>query len=201
MMSLRSAPASPFVRKVRIAAALAGLADQIELVFAETSDPEDSLRNQNPLGKIPALILASGEVLFDSRVIVEYFDWLAVGGKLIPPPGAARFATLTRAALADGIADAAVLLIYEQRWREPHLRSEKWRDHQAGKIARALAEFESAPPALAPIDIGAVALACSLGYLDLRFAGAWREDHPKLVAWLEKFAAAVPAFAATRFKG
>jgi len=81
------------------------------------------------------------------------------------------------------------------------LRSEKWRDHQAGKIARALAEFERAPPALAPIDIGAVALACSLGYLDLRLAGAWREDHPKLVAWLEKFAAAVPAFAATRFKG
>ena len=134
MISLRSAPASPFVRKVRIAAALLGLADQIEIVHAETSDPANSLRNQNPLSKIPALILESGEVLFDSRVIVEYFDWLAGGGKLIPPPGPARFATLTRAALADGVADAAVLLIYEQRWREPHLRSEKWRDHQMGKI-------------------------------------------------------------------
>ncbi len=200
MMILRFAAASPFVRKVRIAAALAGLADQIEFVAAETGDPANSLRKQNPLGKIPALVLENGEVLFDSRVIVEYLDWLAGGGKLIPPAGPARFATLRAQALADGLVDAAVLLIYEQRWREPQIRSQKWCDHQTGKIARALAEFESSPPALAPIDIGAIALACALGYLDLRFEGAWRQDHPQLVGWLDAFAAVVPAFEATRMK-
>jgi len=199
MMILRHSPASPFVRKVRLAAALLGLADQIELVEADTNNPADSLRNQNPLGKIPALVLATGETLFDSRVICEYLDGLAGGGQLFPAPK--RFEILTRAALADGLIDAAILIVYEQRWREPEIRSEKWRDYQAGKIARALAHFEANPPAQAPMDIATVGVACALGYLDLRFEGRWRNDHPKLVAWLDAFAAAVPAFEATRFKG
>jgi len=201
MMILRHAPASPFVRKVRIVAALLGLADRIELVEADTNSAADSLRTQNPLGKIPALILENGETLFDSRVICEYLDWLAGGGKLFPAPAAKRFETLTRAALADGIIDAAILLVYEQRWREPEIRSEKWREHQSGKIARGLAVFEANTPASALMDIATVTLACALGYLDLRFEGDWRKDHPKLVAWLDAFAAAVPAFETTRFKG
>ena len=201
MMILRHSPASPFVRKVRIAAALLGLADRIELEDADTASPTDSLRTQNPLGKIPALILENGDVLFDSRVIVEYLDWLAGGDKLFPASGPERFETLVRFALADGITDAAILLVYESRWREASLRTPKWIDHQQGKIARGLARFEADPPALESIDIGAVALACTLGYLDLRFAGEWREDHPTLVTWLNAFAAAVPAFEETKFKG
>jgi len=198
-MILRHSPASPFVRKVKISASLLGLSDRIELVDADTNAADDSLRGQNPLGKIPALILESGEALYDSRVICEYLDWLAGGGKLYPASGPARFATLTRASLADGIADAAILLVYEQRWREPEMRSEKWREHQTGKIARALAEFAKAPPALEPMRIDAVTLACALGYLDLRLGGAWREEHPDLASWLDVFSAAVPAFEATRF--
>ncbi len=200
MMRLRNSPASPFVRKVRIAAARLGLADRLELVDAETNNPGDSLRAQNPLGKIPALILENGEVLYDSRVIVEFLDWLAGGEKLFPPPGPTRFAMLTRLALADGISDAAVLMVYEQRWRQPELRSERWREHQSGKIARGLASFEAAPPQ-GPIDAATISLACTLGYLDLRFSGEWREKHPKLVAWLDAFAAAEPSFEATRFLG
>ncbi len=199
-MRLRFSPASPFVRKVRIAAARLGLADHLELVGAETSDPSDSLRAQNPLGKIPALILEDGEVLYDSRVIVEFLDWLAGGEKLFPPTGPARFAMLTRLALADGISDAAVLLVYEQRWREPGMRSDRWREHQSGKIARGLARFEAAPPQ-GPIDAAAISLACTLGYLDLRLSGEWRAAQSKLVAWLDAFAAAEPSFAATRFAG
>ena len=199
MMILRYSPASPFVRKVRIAAALLGLDDQIRLEAAETSDPADSLRRQNPLGKIPALILESGETLYDSRVIVEYLDSLA-GGRLYLADQA-RFTTLTQQALADGMTDAAVMIVYEQRWREPALRSQRWQEHQSGKIARGLAAFEADPPALTPVNIGAIALACALGYLDLRFDNAWRREQPKLVGWLDAFAAAVPAFEATRFKG
>ena len=133
----------------------------------------DSLRSQNPLGKIPALILENGETIFDSAVIVEYLDWLAGGGKIIPSEPKARFRSLTQEALADGIADAAVLLRYEIVWREPEQRSEKWMAYQSDKIARALRAFEEAPPEELS-DVGTIALASALGYLDLRFEGAWR---------------------------
>jgi glutathione S-transferase len=199
MMKLRSSPASPFVRKVRIVASLLGLTDQIELEDADTIRPPASLLAQNPLGKIPALVLDNGETLFDSRVIVEYLDWLA-GGKLFPAPGPERFQALKRLALADGITDAALLLVYERRWREPGGHGAKWMDHQSGKVARGLKSFEDAPPPGGVLDIVAVALACALGYLDLRFQGLWRADHPGLVAWLDGFSAAVPAFEATRHR-
>ncbi len=201
MLVLRSSPASPFGRKVRIAAAIVGLSERIEVVAADTNDPADSLRRQNPLGKIPALIAEDGEAIFDSRVIVEYLDGLAGGGRLIPADLAARIVALTLQALADGIADAAVLQIYERRMREPDERSAKWVEHQAGKVARALAALESKPPKVGATDVGAIALACTLGYLDLRFAGEWRAVHPRLVGWLDGFAAAVPAYAATAFSG
>ncbi|HTR14683.1 MAG TPA: glutathione S-transferase family protein [Roseiarcus sp.] len=200
MLVLRSNPASPFVRKVRIVAARLNLDDRIELSDADTSDPADPLRTQNPLGKIPALILENGEVLYDSAVIVEYLDWLAGGGKVIPTDPASRFRSLTRQALADGICEAAVILRYEALWREPERRSEKWMAHQSDKIARALAASENDPPEELD-DVGTIALACALGYLDLRFEGAWRALHPKLVAWLEVFAETTPSFEATRFGG
>ena len=197
MMILRSAAASPYVRKVRIAADLVGLGGRIETVAADTTNPTDSIRTENPLGKIPALVLEDGGVLFDSRVIVEYLDHLSGGGRLIPA-GAGRFDVLRLQALADGICDAALLLRYEQTWREPEMRSATWIENQSGKIARALSIIEATPPGRADRHVGAVALACALGYLDFRFEGAWRADHPKLVAWLAAFAAEVPAFDATR---
>jgi glutathione S-transferase len=203
MLILRSYPASPFGRKVRIAAAMLGLSERIEIVAADTSDPADSLRRQNPLGKIPTLIGEDGEAIFDSRVIVEYLDWLAGlgSGVLFPSEPAARFKALTLQALADGIIDAAVLQVYELRYRDPSLRSAKWLDYQADKATRAVAALEKRPPEASARHIGAIALACALGYLDLRFEGLWRSAHPRLVAWLEAFSAGVPAFEATRFRG
>ncbi len=201
MLVLRSSPASPFGRKVRIAAATLGLGERIEVVAADTNDPDDSLRRQNPLGKIPALILEDGEAIFDSRVILEYLDWLAGAGALIPKDPAARFEVLTLQALADGIIDAAILQVYETRFREAAIRSAKWLDYQAGKVARALAALEARPPEPSTHHAGAIALACALGYLDLRFEGLWRAAHPRLVAWLEAFSAGVPAFETTRFRG
>jgi len=200
MLVLRAVATSPFARKVSIAAALLELDDRIDVQTADTGDPGDSLRSQNPLGKVPALILENGEVLYDSAVIVEYLDWLAGGGKIIPADPPRRFRSLTQQALADGIMEAAVLLRYESLWREPDMRSEKWMTYQGDKISRALAAFERSPPEELS-DVGTVALGCALGYLDLRFAGAWRADHPRLVAWLNLFAAATPSFEATRFKG
>ncbi len=198
MMILRSSLPSPFGRKIKIAAALLGLKDNIEIVLTDTNDPGDSIRQQNPLGKIPALILEDGRTFFDSRVILEYLDHLAGGNQLIPAEPGPRFAALTLAALADGVLDAAILLVYEIRFREPDKREPKWIAYQSEKVARALAVFETAPPR-GKRDIVHIGLACVLGYLDLRFDGKWREGHPGLAAWLDGFAAEVPSFETTRF--
>jgi glutathione S-transferase len=199
MLTLRSSPASPFVRKVSIAAAVLGLDREIAIELADTVDPNDTVRQQNPLGKIPALVLEDGTVLFDSRVILEYLDHRAGGGRIIPKDAGARFAALRLQALADGLMDASILLVYEGRWRPAEKHEPKWVDHQAGKVARTLAALEADTPGLdAPPTIGQIALACALGYRDFRFAGTWRKDYPRLVAWLDNFAARVPAFAATK---
>lgn len=198
MWTLKSSPPSPFGRKVKIAAALCGLSDRIAVEPTDTNDPGDAIRRHNPLGKIPALILEDGMVLYDSRVILEYLD-LEAGGGVILPGGAARFPALTLQALADGIMDAALLQVYEQRWRAAEIQHRPWMDHQAGKVERGLAALEAAPPPLSGTPhVGQIALASALGYLDLRFEGSWRAAHPRLVGWLDAFAAAVPSFEATR---
>jgi glutathione S-transferase len=202
VLTLRNSPSSPFVRKVRIAASVLGLDREIGLAPADTMNASDTVRLQNPLGKIPALVLEDGAVLFDSRVILEYLDHRAGGGRIIPTDVDARLAALRLQALADGMMDASVLLVYEGRWRAPERHEPKWIEHQAGKVERTLAALEAAPPALSPTpDVGQIALACALGYRDFRFGEAWRRDHPRLVAWLDRFAARVPAFAATAPQG
>jgi glutathione S-transferase len=197
MLTLRYSPASPYARKVRIAADLLGLNGRIEISNADTADPNDPIRAQNPLGKIPTLLLEHGFALYDSRVIAEYLDHLAGGGALFPTDPARRFLALRLQALGDGICDAALLLRYEETTRPQEARSASWTELHQGKIDRAIAALESAPPA-GPTDIGHVAVACALGYLDLRFGGAWRAGAPKLVAWLDAFAREVPAFEATK---
>jgi glutathione S-transferase len=172
MMILRTAPASPFGRKVRIAARLLGLDDAIRVERADTMDPADSMRVQNPLGKIPILLGDDGVRLYDSRVILEYLDHRAGGGRIIPKEPGARFSALTLQALCDGLMDASLLLVYEGRWRSPDRHEPKWVAHQADKVSRALATLEADPPALDGLPhVGQIALACALGYQDLRFDG------------------------------
>ncbi|MFL6797586.1 MAG: glutathione S-transferase [Xanthobacteraceae bacterium] len=199
MLKLRHSPASPFVRKVRIAAAILGMERDITLESADTINPGDSIREQNPLGKIPALVLEDGSVLYDSRVILEYLDHRAGGGRIVPKEADARFAALRLQALADGLMDASILIIYEGRFRATEKHEPKWLEHQAGKVTRALGALDASPPRLdGNPDVGQIALACALGYRDFRFNGSWRNDHQRLVAWLDQFAQRVPAFAATR---
>jgi glutathione S-transferase len=199
MMILRTAPPSPFGRKINIAAAVLGLAEQIKIERADTVDPGDSVRRQNPLGKIPVLLLGDGTALYDSRVILEYLDHCAGGGRIIPKEPRARFAALRLQALADGILDAAILQVYEGRWRALESHEPKWLAHQSNKVSRALAVLEAEPPGLDGVPhVGQIATACALGYLDFRFDRAWRSAHPRLAAWLDAFEAKVPAYAATR---
>jgi glutathione S-transferase len=199
MMILRSSPPSPFGRKIKLAIGILGLDKEVTIEKADPTDANDTIRKQNPIGKIPALIVEDGTVVYDSPVILEYLDHRAGGGKIIPKDPNARFAALTLQALCDGILDAGILLVYEGRWRPAEKHEPKWIGHQRGKVQRALDVLEAAPPKLdAMPNVGQITLACALGYGDLRFEGKWRESHPRLVKWLDEFASRVPAFEKTR---
>lgn len=198
-MKLLSSPASPFGRKVKIAAGMKGVLGKIDIQPADTNAGDENLYKQNPLGKIPCLVLDGGEALHDSPVICEYFDTLAPDPILFPKSGPDRFKTLTLGALGDGVLDAALLLVYEKRFRPEDKWHAPWQARQNAKIDRALDQLEKSPPAWgASPDYGHLTLACALGYLDFRHEGKWRAGHPKLVAWLDRFAKAVPAFEETR---
>ncbi|MEN3260539.1 glutathione S-transferase family protein [Sodalis endosymbiont of Spalangia cameroni] len=199
MYRLRTSPASPFGRKVALAAAATGLADRLVIEPADVNDPNDSLLEQNPLGKIPTLITPEGQTLFDSRVIIEFLDDKAGGGVVIPRDDS-RWAVLRQQALADGLMDAALLVVYEDRYRPADERSPGWVARQRERMARALdyaeLHYTLAPGAKTP-HVGEIALAAALGYLDLRFDGAWRQRYPKLLSWLNLFRQALPAYDAT----
>ena len=195
-MQLRSSPSSPFGRKVKMATYILGFDDQVTPVLTDTLDPNDSICEVNPLGKIPALE-DNGTTYYDSRVIMEYLDAKAGGGKIIPASGAARYEALTRAALMDGVLDAAILVIYERRMRPEDKYVESVVERQRGKIIRGLeaiaAENPSYSNGMMP-DIGEIGLACVLDYLDFRKQVNWRDHAPNLASWLADFAAAVPGY-------
>ncbi|OAJ47467.1 glutathione S-transferase [Pseudomonas marginalis] len=187
-MTLFHNPASPFVRKVRVLLIETGQQDRVALhgCMPTPVNPDAQLVQDNPVGKIPALCLADGTVLHDSRVILDYFDHQHVGNPLIPRDGSARWRRLTLASMADGIMDAAVLVRYESALRPVEKHWAPWLDEQRNKIRRTLAELEA--DAIAELtshfDIAAISVACALGYLDFRHPDMqWRSDTPQLAAW------------------
>ncbi len=197
MPVLLSSPASPFARKARIAIALCGLAHTIEIRAADTGNPSDPLHTHNPLGKIPVLILHDDTAIHDSPVIAEWADHEAGGGRIIPA-GSDRFHALTRQALADGIMEASLAVVYENRFRPQAKRDQQWINRQEGKTARGLTALDAAPPDLSETaNIGAIATACALGYRDLRFGPEWRGTYPDLAEWHAEFARRVPAYGET----
>ena len=202
MTRLLYSPLSPYVRKVLIAMSMKGTKDRIELVAADTNPGDNAeINSANPLGKIPCLVLDDGTAIFDSHVICEYVDSLAPSPVLFPKSGPERWKALVLGSLADGILDAALLLVYEKRFRPEDKWHAPWQQRQQAKIDRALDQLEKSPPAWgASPDYGHLTLASALGYLDFRHEGKWRASRPKLVAWLDRLAGAVPAFEETRPK-
>lgn len=187
-MTLFHNPASPFVRKVRVLLIETGQQDRVALLASMPSPvaPDAQLVQGNPVGKIPALRLADGSVVHDSRVILDYLDHQHVGNPLIPRDGSARWRRLTLASMADGIMDAAVLVRYESALRPVEKHWAPWLDEQRNKIRRTLAELEQ--DAIAELashfDVASISVACALGYLDFRHPDMhWRADNPKLAAW------------------
>ncbi len=195
-MKLCHSQSSPFVRKVKLAAYVLGFANELELIETNTMNAEDPIRSVNPLGKIPALE-DGGTIFYDSRVIIEHLDAKAGGGKIIPAAGAARFETLTRAALMDGILDAAILVVYEGRMRPADKYVESFVTYQREKIRRGLEVAAASSPQYRKgtmPDAGEIALACVLDYLDFRQQLNWRDHAANLQDWIADFGAAVPGY-------
>jgi glutathione S-transferase len=189
-MKLRYSPASPYVRKVMIVAIEGGIADRIEKIPTSVAPvkPNDELKAENPLVKVPSLTIDSGEVLFDSPVICEYLDSLHNASKMFPAHGPARWTALRRQAVGDGILDAAILNRYELTLRPKELQWDQWSDGQMRKVRGALDALEG-EKLDGPFDIGTLTVACALGYLDFRYADeGWRKTRPRLAAWYAEIA-------------
>jgi len=198
-MKLRYSPTSPYVRKVSVTAIETGLDGRVERVATDPWSPETDLGDDNPLGKVPALTLDDGQTLFESKVICEVLDGLHDGAKLFPANEPAHTAALRRQALGDGMTDAGILLLIETKRRPEELRWDWWTERQKTNIARAMdvAEGEADGLTADDLSIGHIAIACSLGWIDLRFPDmGWREGRPKLAAWYAEFAER-PAMQAT----
>ena len=192
-MKLTFSPASPFARKVRIAAIELGLIDKIELmpVTVAPATRDDAYSKITPLKKLPVLILDDGDVMVDSYVIVEYLDELAGGGRLIPATGPLRWTIKRDHSLLQGMLDAMLLCRYENLVRPQELRWKAWSDDHWNRAWIGMAHFENHPEMLArPFDISQIGLTCVLGYADFRFADCgWRKAYPNLAAFHERMLA------------
>ena len=189
-MKLSFSPASPFARKVRIAAIELGLIDKIEFIPATVvpGQPNDEYSRITPLKKLPVLILDNGDVILDSYVITEYLDELAGGGKLIPASGGIRWKVKSDHSLLQGMLDSMLLCRYEGMVRPEPLRWKAWSDDHWNRAWTGMARFESKPDVLSgPFNIAQIGLVCVLGYADFRFADCgWRRAYPKLDAFHQK---------------
>lgn len=188
-MQLLYSPASPFARKARVTAIESGLATAIGLVEVHTTavETDPQVARANPLGKIPTLIRDEGPALYDSRVICRY---LAQKGSRNLYPESRLWEVLTLEATADGMMDAAVLVVYEARFRAEASRHQGWVDGQRARLARSLDALEGRWMSHlgGPLTAGQIGVGCALGYLDFRLPDLdWRQEHPELAAWLATF--------------
>jgi glutathione S-transferase len=189
-MKLHWSPRSPYVRKVMVAAHETGVVKRLECVrtVAAMTTPHKELMRDNPLSKIPTLVLDDGLPLYDSVVICEYFDALHDGPKLFPTEPQAHWTALRRHALGNGLLD---VLIY---WRSERLREQPAQAYLDAYAVQQRAtvdalEKEAAAIAATPFGIGHIAIGCALSYSDFRFPDLdWRRDHPKLTEWHAAFA-------------
>lgn len=198
-MLLHWSPKSPFVRKVMIAAHELALVEQLDLrrTVVRMDNPNLALLKDNPLGKIPTLMLDDGEVIIDSGVICEYFDTLAGGGRLLPVLGPAHWRERSRHAMLNGLMELLILWRNE-RDKPPEKQTEAWLKAFELKTLTALTRFEGDQPPIGGdlLQLSEITLGCCLSYLDFRFADlAWRNHYPTLARWHAVFSARPSALA------
>ncbi len=202
-MKLFTAGASPFGRKVKLALHVLSRMDQVEVIATDTSKTDSENRKQNPLGKIPTL-LVDGKAIYDSRVILDHLDNAAGGGKLFPVSGQERDDVLISAALADGMMDAGILIVYENRMRPEGMQVESIIEYQRGKLERSLKAIEASSVTYengAMPNAAEIGLACAIDYMDFRELADWRALAPCLEGFMAAFAASVPGYHETLPEG
>lgn len=187
-LKLWYSPASPFVRKVMVFAHETGLADSIGLVPGDVWAADSAITQDNPLGKVPALVTPEG-VFAGSYLCCEYLDSLHAGARLIPADPRERWPALQLHAFADGIIEAAVASVVEQLRRPKEFIYQGMVDRQSAKINRTLEKIASMALTQTP-GIGTITLGCALGYLDFRMPQlAWRDGRVALSQWYALFSA------------
>ncbi len=196
-MKLFFSPNSPYARKCRVVTLEKGLADKVEFVRADPNTNPPELIAANPLATVPTLVVSDSLTLCESPVICEYLDSLSKENPLFPAGGAARFEVLGLAALADGIMDAAVACVLENR-KPDDKRSTEWIIRKETAVRRAVADVDRLLYGHEALSIGTIATAVALAYVNFRLAHiGWRADHPELAAWLENFSQR-PSMASTK---
>jgi glutathione S-transferase len=191
---------SPYVRKVRIVF-LEKKVD-IDLALENVWAEDTKIAVNNPLGKIPCLVLDDGENIYDSRVIAEYADTLSPVSQLIPSNSRERATVKTWEALADGIVDASILARLEASWRPSEQQSPAWISRQMSKIGISLRQMSEQLSDNhwchgKQITLADIAVGCALGYLLLRFpAITWQAQYPNLDALYQRLMER-PSFADT----
>jgi glutathione S-transferase len=201
-MKLFSRPASPFVRKVRVMARDIGIVDQIdEIMLASPKEMYAEMPKYNPLGKIPALILDDGTVLYESKVICEYLDSLHEGKKFFPTELNIRWKTLLLQGLADGIGEAIITASMNKFNRPEKFVYEPAISFQLEKVERGLLEINGQVGDFNKLGrIGPLSVACTIGYLDFRFPDlGWKDQNQELAKWYLTFCE-LPSMRATEFK-
>ncbi len=189
-MKLLGSPGSPYARKARIAMIEKSVA--CEFVAGRPSAPGSQVPLHNPLGKVPVLVRDDGRALYDSVVIVEYFDHLGTGPRLVPEKFDDRIEVKRLEALGDGITDCIVALTHDSRYADGCDQNTDWYQKQFKKIERGLAVLQSDIGARDfcfgdTFTLGDISAGCALGYLDRAYAGYdWRSKYPALKRYADK---------------
>ena len=195
MYKLTFSPISPYVRKVRLASYLVGISDQIDLVNGQ-SDIFEEIKSKNPLAKIPVLIKENGDYLFDSRVIIDFFN----RKKSILIPEKERDLVLTRCALSEGIIDAALLFVYSTRYAGGKDPSKVWQELQLGKIKNSLNFLNqniSNWKYQNNLNASHIGLIVALDYLTFRKIFQWQNNLNNLIDWHENIKKELPGYIET----
>jgi len=132
---------SPFVRRVAVSMKLLG----VEFEHRDWSVGRDfeQIRHYNPLGRVPTLVQADGEVLIESSAIFDFLDERAGPERaLLPQSGKDRRDALRIVAVATGAAEKGVAQLYENVFRPPEKRHQPWTERCATQMHAALAELD-----------------------------------------------------------
>jgi len=188
-MKIFYSTSSPFVRKVMVVAHELGIADKIERMKSAVHPIrfDAGVVEHNPLGQVPTFFTDGDLVLYDSRVICEYLDDRFGRAEIFPKNSDLRWRALTDQVLADGMTSAALLIRYELTVRDEAMQNAAWVAGQRRKIEDGVRLLEATVREWRHrFDIGTIAVACSLSYLEFKLPEInWRSACPNVACWLD----------------